>query len=127
MYIDEGAGAPLGPIGKSMADFASSAAAGQFAVSQSGGDALLSAIRTMMTWVDKNIGRLDILSQVPQLGSSNGAQVMGPYVQSVASDGEGFLTQLTAFRESLVKAEEGITQAMANYQQVDNLNASKLV
>jgi hypothetical protein len=49
-----------------------------------------------------------------------------PSVQQVASDQQGFLTQLTKFRESLVKAEEGIKKAMANYQDVDASNASKL-
>ena len=127
MYIDEGASAPLDAIGKAMGDFAGSAAAGQFAVNQSGGDALLAAIKKMSDWVRTEQARLNVLAQEPQLGSSNSAQVMKPYVQQVASDGQGFLTQLTAFSDSLVKAEEGIRQAMANYQDTDELNQAKYV
>lgn len=126
MYIDEGAGAPLDAIGKSMDAFTQSAAAGQFAVNQSGGDALLAAIAKMTDWIDTRIGQLRLLDQEPQLGSSNAATTMKPYMQQVASDEQGFLTQLAAFRESLVKADEGIRTAMANYRETDENNASKL-
>jgi len=126
MYIDEGAGAPLDAIGKSMDAFTQSAAAGQFAVNQSGGDALLAAIAKMTDWIDTRIGQLRLLDQEPQLGSSNAATAMKPYMQQVASDEQGFLTQLTAFRESLVKADEGIRTAMANYRETDENNASQL-
>ena len=126
MYIDEGSGAALAPIGKSMADFASSAAAGQFAVNQSGGDALLQAITTMMTWVDERAADLYLLEQEPMLGSSHGAEAMKPYVLNVATDKQGFITQLVQFRQSLAKAEEGIRTAMANYQQTDQNNATRL-
>lgn len=128
MYIDDAGGASIGStIGKSMSDFASGAASGAFAVSEEGGDALLRAIRDMARWVDEEQVRLDILRQKPLLGGSNGATVMAPFIQQVAEDGEGFLTRLNAFRESLIKAEEGIKQAMANYQNTDQLNSSKLV
>ncbi|PWW62118.1 hypothetical protein [Actinokineospora spheciospongiae] len=126
MYIDEGAGAPLDAIGKSMDAFTQSAAAGQFAVNQSGGDALLAAIAKMTDWIDTRIGQLRLLDQEPQLGSSNAATAMKPYMQQVASDEQGFLTQLTAFRESLLKADEGIRTAMANYRETDENNASQL-
>ena len=127
MYIDEGPSAPLDAIGKSMDNFAGSAAAGQFAVNQSGGDALLAAIKEMADWVNRERSRLVVLQQQPMLGSSNSAEVMKPYVQQVASDQQGFLTQLTAFANSLVKAEEGIRQAMSNYQNTDAANESKYV
>ncbi|MDQ3404807.1 MAG: hypothetical protein M3548_15695 [Actinomycetota bacterium] len=127
MYIDEAGGSPLGAgIGKSMDQFAHGAASGAFAVNEQGGQALLNAIADMAAWVDSEQFQLRQLEQEASLGSTNGAQVMKPYLKQVASDGSGFLTQLTAFRESLVKAEEGIKQAMVNYRQTDNLNASKL-
>ncbi|GAA3021435.1 hypothetical protein [Actinokineospora globicatena] len=123
MYIDEGPGAPLSAIGRAMNDFAGNAASGRFAVNERGGEALLAAIRNMAAWVDSQSNRLRALAQTPQLGTSNNAQVMKPYMQQVAVDDQGFLTQLTSFRESLVKAEEGIKQAMANYRQTDDENA----
>lgn len=128
MYIDDAGGASIGStIGKSMSDFATGAASGAFAVNEEGGEALLRAIRDMAGWVDMEQGKLDYLRQKPQLGGSNGATAMAPFVQQVAEDGEGFLTRLIAFRDSLIKAEEGIKQAMANYQNTDQLNSSKLV
>ncbi|WP_156754498.1 hypothetical protein [Actinokineospora pegani] len=126
MYIDEGLGAPLGKIGKAMDDFAGSAAAGQFAVNQSGGDALLAAIAELVEWIDSNVTALGVIEQRPRLGSSNAALVMAPYDQAVATDHQGFLTQLQALRQSLAKAEEGIRTAMANYRDVDQSNASTL-
>ncbi|PWW64139.1 hypothetical protein [Actinokineospora spheciospongiae] len=48
MYIDEGNNASLEQIGASMNALVGAAAAGQFAVNQHGGDALLAAIRKMV-------------------------------------------------------------------------------
>lgn len=127
MYIDDAGGAAIGStIGKSMSDFASGAASGAFAVNEAGGDALLAAIRDMAEWVDGEQASLHLLNQDAMLGGSNGAGVMKSHLKQVATDQQGFLTQLKAFRESLVKAEEGIRQAMANYQNTDSLSAKKL-
>ncbi|MDQ3577364.1 MAG: hypothetical protein M3443_07125 [Actinomycetota bacterium] len=127
MYIDEAGGSPLGAgIGKSMDQLAHGAASGAFAVNEQGGDALLAAIRDMAAWVDGEGVRLDILRQEAMLGNSSNAQVMKPYLKQVAEDGEGFITQLREFRESLVKAEEAIIQAMANYRSTDSGNAGSL-
>jgi hypothetical protein len=126
MYIDEGSSAPLEAIGKSVEAFAASAASGQFAVNEAGGDALLAAIRTMSTWLRDNQEALNTLAQQPRLGSSKAAKTMAPYVANVASDEQGFLTQLAGFDASLKKAEAAIKQAMANYQDTDRLNEDKL-
>ncbi len=126
MYIDEGGNASLSAIGKAMGDFAGGAASGKFAVSEQGGEALLRTIRDMAAWVDEQQGRLFLLDQQAMLGGTNNAQVMKPYLQQVATDDKGFLTQLQGFRVSLVKAEEGIQQAMVNYQRTEGVNVSKL-
>ncbi|SES26201.1 hypothetical protein [Actinokineospora terrae] len=125
MYIDEGPGAPLSAIGRAMDDFAGNAASGRFSVNERGGEALLTAIRNMAEWVDGQQFGFDLLLQSPKLGSSNNAEVMKPFLQQVAGDERGFVTQLKQFRESLVKAEEGIKQAMANYRATDDSNATK--
>jgi hypothetical protein len=128
MYVDDAGGAKVGStIGKAMGDFASGAASGAFAVNEQGGEALLAAIRDMADWVDSEYNKLYVVGQEAKLGDSLGAKVMKPYLQQVATDEQGFLPQLVAFRESLVKAEEGIRQAMANYQHTDQLNSAKLV
>ncbi|WP_424184312.1 hypothetical protein ACOBQX_20655 [Actinokineospora sp. G85] len=126
MYIDEGDFTSLGAIGASMDAFAASAAAGQFAVNQQGGDALLAAIRELAAWIDGQRFSLRSLEQEPQLGSSNAAKVMKPYVLQVAIDHQGFLTQLFALYDSLVKAEQAIMKAMENYRQVDEDSANNL-
>ncbi|MGQ0840427.1 hypothetical protein [Actinokineospora sp.] len=127
MYVDDAGGAVAGTgIGKSMADFAGGAKSGAFSVNEEGGAALLKAIAEMKDWLDGERNRLHLLGQEPALGSSNGANVMRPHVQQVATDTQGFLTQLQAFDEALIKADEGIRQAMANYQQTDQVISTRL-
>lgn len=134
MNIADGGGgglAPMNPsivesIGKSFDGFAGGAAAGKIAVSETGGDALLQAVRNMMQFVDDNAGDLNMLAQRPQLGSSQGAEVMKPYVASVATDGQGFIPMLKKFRESLDKAEQGIIDAMKNYRAMDQDGGKRL-
>ena len=112
-------------IGKSMETFAGGAASGQFAVNETGGKALLQAIRTMKDWVDENQVDLQRLSVQPKLGGSSGASAMKPYMANVASDNQGFLTMLLKFRESLDKAEQGINDAMKNYHATDSGGQSR--
>ncbi|WP_026423187.1 hypothetical protein [Actinokineospora inagensis] len=123
MYIDEGANAPLSAIGQAMDDFALSAASGHFAINAHGGDALLAAIRNMAAWVDSQQSVEQTIAQKPKLGSSNNAEVVKPFMLEVAAGDQGFFTQLRQLRESLVKAEAAIKQAMANYQATDQSNA----
>lgn len=126
MYIDEGNNASLEQIGASMDALVGAAAAGQFAVNQHGGDALLAAIRKMLDWLEKQQNLRLVLDQEPMLGSSNAATVMKPYVHQVATDHQGFLTQLTALQETLIKAEAAIKVAMSNYRHVDEDTARQL-
>jgi hypothetical protein len=111
--------AAVAGIAKGAASFAKAAADGSFAVSETGGRALLEAIREMRDWIDAQGARLTLLQQQPQLGGSYGAQTMKPYVQQVASDQQGFVTMLQAFRTSLDDAEQGINDAMGNYRHMD--------
>jgi hypothetical protein len=43
----------------------------------------------------------------------------------VAEDDQGFMPTLTKFRESLETAEQGIKDAMRNYQAMDESGASR--
>ena len=104
----------------SMNNFASTAAAGGFAVSETGGQAMLTAIRRMQDWYDGRMNDLQRLELELPLGDSHGARVVKPFNVQVATDQQGFLTQLRAFRESLDKAAEGITKAMENYHATDH-------
>ncbi len=106
-------------MAKSMVSLKQAAADGQFAVNETGGQALLVAIREMAKWVDTNIADLGTLAQQPALGGSHGAEAMKPYVQEVATDQEGFLTMLQQFRASLEDAEAGVIGAMNNYQHIE--------
>ena len=98
---------------------------GTFAISESGGKALLQALREMKDWVDENRGDLFRLKDQPPLGDSQGARAMKQFVPQVASDGQGFLTQLMAFRSSIENAEQGIKTAMANYRAMDERGAGR--
>ncbi|WP_026424892.1 hypothetical protein [Actinokineospora inagensis] len=122
MSTDDGVGA----IGATMGQFAALAANGEFAVNEQGGQALLKAIRNLATWIDRQTQESWRLTDAAKLGSSNNAKVMTPYMQQVASDGQGFVTQIEQLRESLSSAAAAIEQAMANYQQTDHDSAVKL-
>jgi hypothetical protein len=118
-------GASMGSIFDSMAGFAKLAADGGFEVSAEGGDALIKAIDNFQDWVNSNIIQLDRISQERMLGSSNGAKVMAPFAVTVATDEQGFATQLKALGQSLDKAKEGILKAMENYRATDQSNQAK--
>ncbi|MGQ0840280.1 DUF3558 domain-containing protein [Actinokineospora sp.] len=111
MYVDNAGG---DAIGKSLSDFLSAAKSGGFAVNDYGGQALLNACRDMRDWIDDNRIDIERLTREPQLGSSNAANVLKPYVAAVGSDAEGFATRLMEFREALIHAEEAIHTAMAD-------------
>jgi hypothetical protein len=111
-----GGGGNMVAMAKSMVSLKQAAADGSFAVNETGGQALLVAIREMAQWVD-----LGTLAQQPALGTSHGAEAMKPYVQEVATDNEGFLTMLQQFRASLVDAEAGVIGAMNNYRHIDTM------
>lgn len=93
---------------------------GTFAVNETGGQALLTAIREMAKWVDDNVGDLRLLAQQQPLGTSNGATAIKPYLQEIATDQQGFLTMLQKFRSSLTDAEAGVIGAMNNYRNIDH-------
>jgi hypothetical protein len=109
----------MAAMAASMQGLKQAAADGSFAVNETGGKALLVAIREMAKWVDDNLADLGTLAQQPALGTSHGAEAMKPYVQEVATDQEGFLTMLQQFRASLVDAEAGVVGAMNNYRHIE--------
>ncbi|WP_156758696.1 hypothetical protein [Actinokineospora pegani] len=119
MYIDEGKAGPLGEIGSAVTAFAQAAADGQFAVNAHGGRPLVNAIDRLIDWIDGRQYDLQLLEQEPPLGTSNNAKVMRPYMQQVAIDEQGFLTQLRALSANLKLAKTAILAAMANYAAAD--------
>jgi hypothetical protein len=112
--------AGMAAVAASMQGLKAAAADGSFAVNETGGKALLVAIREMARWVDDNLADLGTLAQQPALGSSHGAEAMKPYVTEVATDQRGFLTMLQEFRASLVDAEAGVIGAMDNYDNIES-------
>ncbi|MET0233845.1 MAG: hypothetical protein ABW224_04325 [Kibdelosporangium sp.] len=103
---------------ENMKNFKEGAASGQFAVSESGGQSLLKVLRMLQDWLAGHDNAK--LQQTPLLGGSYGAKAMAPFLEQVASDQEGFLTQLTRLRDVLTDAEAGVKQAMANYRQTEH-------
>jgi hypothetical protein len=98
-----------------MAVLREAATSGSFAVSETGGQALLKAIRDLAKFVDDNLSDANVVAQQLPLGSSNGAKLMKPYMVNVVTDDQGFYTRLKEFRTSLVDAEAAIQAAMKNY------------
>lgn len=113
-------------IKSSMDDFARSAASGGFAVNESGGQALISAIDQLLEWIGDSGANLFTLRQRPKLGGSAGGKAVSPFTQKVATDQEGFLTVLQQLQESLATAKQGIQTAMNNYRETDASGASKM-
>ncbi|WP_460392444.1 hypothetical protein [Actinophytocola sediminis] len=117
----------MGGIAAGVSSFAKAAMAGSFAVNETGGAALLSAITRMSDWIDGEARRLVTLAQPAPLGSSQGAEAMRPHLQQVAEDQEGFITTLQQFRASLDEAKQGIEAAMASYQNADEAHSQGFV
>jgi len=109
----------MGAMAGEMIGFKQAAANGSFSVNETGGKALLTAIREMAHWVDSNLADLSSLGKQQPLGSSKGADLMKPYMVNVATDDKGFITQLVEFRKALSDAEEGVVAAMKNYKSTD--------
>jgi hypothetical protein len=120
-----GAASPIDAIAQSMDMFAGAGASGGFTINETGGKALLQAIQGLRDWIDLNRGDLQFLAAQRKLGNSDAAMAMKPYMVQVASDGQGFLTMLLKFRESLDKAEQGVNAAMKNYRGTDQGSASQ--
>lgn len=125
MFDASGISAAVAGVAQGAANFAKAAADGSFSVSETGGRALLEAIREMKDWIDSKSVDLNTLAQQPPLGGSHGAEAVKPYSTDVATDQQGFITMLGAFRESLDQAEQGINDAMNNYHQMDTGIASR--
>ena len=113
--LDDGGGG-----GGAFDQFANLAQSGGFAISASGGEALLQAIRALRDWIDEQSFSAQIMASQPKLGSSNGAEVMKPYMVDVATDERGFIPALAKLGTSLLKAEEAIRLAMNNYRDADD-------
>jgi hypothetical protein len=104
----------------SMVGLVEAAASGAFAISPTGGQALIKAIHDLAKFVDDNLSDTNIVAQQPPLGSSNGAKLMKPYMVDVLTDDQGFYTRLKEFRNSLGDAESAINAAMKNYDNMEH-------
>jgi hypothetical protein len=125
MHLEESGGASQSIFG-SMAAFAASAADGGFEVNEAGGERLIKAIDDFQAWIADQSTSIWYLAQERKLGASAGAQIIAPFVQQVATDEQGFITQLRALGEALVKAREGIELAMKNYRETEEAQAASL-
>ncbi|HET9142034.1 hypothetical protein [Actinophytocola sp.] len=130
--LDPGAGGPAiagaaagAAIGASMMQFAQTAASGGFAVNETGGQALLSAIRNMRDGIALIQSDWAFANRNIPLGQSHGANVMTKVDTDVGQDDQGFMPMLTRLMESLEAAEQGINDAMRNYQAMEEQGAAR--
>jgi hypothetical protein len=95
------------------------AASGEFAINDEGGKSLIDAIDAFLHWISDKSSHIRTLEQTRKLGSGKGAEIMTEFLPHVAADGQGFVTQLNALKESLLTAKQAIRAAMENYQKTD--------
>lgn len=131
MRIDDaGSVEPTGALGSSlwdgMAGFANAAASGQVEINEEGGAALLAVLGRFKQEIIEQQDDLRQISVPPPLGRLKSGEVMAPFMVQVATDGSGFVTRLHELRDSLTKAEEGIKQAMANFQATEEANLASM-
>jgi hypothetical protein len=110
----------------SVAGFVAAAAQGSYAVSPTGGEALLDVIANFKAGMTATEKDLEYVSQRPPLGQLEGGKVMAPIMENVATDPSGFATRHNELRDYLTKVEDAIKQAMANYQATELENEALL-
>lgn len=110
----------------SMASFAGAAASGQVEVSEEGGAALLAVLGRFKQEMRGQEQNLALIAVPPPLGRLKAGEIMAPFMVKVAKDEIGFTTRFRELRESLTKAEEGIRQAMVNYQATEEASRASM-
>lgn len=106
-------------ISDSVAAFSASVADG-VGVNEHGGQALIKAIDKMYDGITRALGRSDIISQQPPLGTTPAAQVYKPYLATIATDpAQGFITAAKELQKKLEQMRSDVEKAMAAYQATD--------
>lgn len=122
MAVPGGGMAQVGGIGA----LAQVASAGGFAIDTATGERMRMSINDMINKLDTRLRQITVLKQRAQLGSLPEAQAVAELDSRVASGDEQSLDHvLLAFRAALVQAEEAVRLGMANYAEVDQLNADQ--
>src|SRR5688500_9697386 len=110
----------------SMVNFATIATQGGYEIREKGGDHILKAIDDFQAWIKDQPERIASPEQERRRGRSNGAKVIGPFTQQVASDDQGFIPQLRALRDSLKEARRGIELAVEAYRRTEEATQANL-
>ncbi|MFD5831554.1 hypothetical protein [Lentzea sp. NPDC060358] len=106
-------------ISDSIARFSASVAAG-VGVSDSGGQALITAVEKMHDGITEALKRADYLSAEPPLGTTPAAQIYKPFLASIATDpAQGFITAAKEFQKDLEQMRSDVEKAMAAYKTAD--------
>jgi len=137
MYVDKSTGRPrpwndhaLDSVGKAlhkMQGLTQAAAAGGFAVNDSGGAAMLAAVRDLRAELDGQLAALATLRQSPRLGTTPGALVAGEHVRrSATGDPRSLDAVIEQVGTALDEFESALRKAMANYRETDSGNRAVL-
>lgn len=114
--------AQMTPIGS----LAAVAGSGGFAVDAVTGERMRLSINDMIDKLDGRMRDISRLTQQARLGSLPEAQAVAALDAQVASgDAQSLDHVLQAFRAALVQAEEAVRLGMANYAEVEQLNADQ--
>jgi hypothetical protein len=122
MLADPGGGAFQG-ITAAVGGIVAAANVG-FAISEEGGQPLLTAIQELQTEIRTALSRAHRLEMQPPLGSTPNASVYKPFLASVASDPtQGAIPVLKKLQTDLNDAHAAIEKSIANSRNTDEGNA----
>lgn len=104
-----------------------SASKAGFALSENGGQPIISAIHSLKSEVRDALNNAQVLEDQPKLGSTPNAKVYKPFLATIASDPQqGAIAVLKKLQDDLNRAEAVIKQAMRNYDEADMNSASSV-
>lgn len=104
------------------------AESGGFAISESGANAYINALKKALGELDDLTPQLDVVAQQTKLGTSPDAVRMSEYNTENVTGGPGAIGLIPAIRELqkvLGEALEAVEMAKANYQNVDGAHSDK--
>lgn len=125
MFAEPGGGGFQG-ITTAVDSLVSASKAG-FALSDNGGQPIITAIQALQAQVRHALNDANLLQTQPPLGTTPNAKVYKPFLATIASDPhQGAITVLKKLQDDLNRAEAVIKQAMKNYDEAEMGNSSNI-
>jgi hypothetical protein len=111
-------------VKQSVQPFIQAARSGSFVIGPDAGNVLLAAIHQCRVGLESSGRDITRISQNTKLGTSPDALVITSFNKEVADGGvNSAVTAFKGLQEILIHAEEGVTEAMRRYRQIDGNGA----